>query len=438
MSREENRKNFYKYVSQNILGMIGFSCYVLADSYFISVAKGADGLTALNLVMPLYSIIFSIGEMIGVGSAIRYAISKIKKDADADDYFWNAIIWCIMSSMIFVFAGIFFSADIMRVLGADEHIVAVGNNYTKIFMCFAPMFMCNYVTNAFVRNDGAPGIAMLATLFSSLFNIVFDYILMFPMKLGMEGAALSTVLSPVIGMAICCIHFFSKKSTIRIRVCRPSVKLLVSGCQLGVSAFVGEMSSAVITLAYNFVILGIAGNIGVAAYGVVANIAIVTTAAFNGIAQGSQPLISKCFGKGDREGCLQLKKMGYITAFVLAGIMYCILFTFSKEFVAIFNSEGSEMMAVYADMGVKLYFTGIFFAGLNIVGSGVFSATQEAVKAAVVSVARGFVFILGFVFLLSYLFEMTGVWLAYAAAEGATCVLMFVMLISDRSKMRNK
>lgn len=438
MSREENRKNFYKYVSQNILGMIGFSCYVLADSYFISVAKGADGLTALNLVMPLYSIIFSVGEMIGVGSAIRYAIGKIKKDADADKYFWNSLIWCVMSSVIFVFAGVFFSADIMRVLGADEHIVAVGNNYTKIFMCFAPMFMCNYVANAFVRNDSAPEIAMLATLFSSLFNIVFDYILMFPMKLGMEGAALATALSPVIGMAICCIHFFSKKSTIRIRVCRPSVKLLVSGCQLGVSAFVGEMSSAVITLAYNFVILGIAGNIGVAAYGVVANIAIVTTAAFNGIAQGSQPLISKCFGKGDREGCLQLKKMGYITAFVLAGIMYCILFTFSKEFVAIFNSEGSEMMAVYADMGVKLYFTGIFFAGLNIVGSGVFSATQEAVKAAVVSVARGFVFILGFVFLLSYLFEMTGVWLAYAAAEGATCVLMFVMLISDRSKMRNK
>lgn len=438
MSREENRKNFYKYVSQNILGMIGFSCYVLADSYFISVAKGADGLTALNLVMPLYSIIFSVGEMIGVGSAIRYAIGKFKKDADADKYFWNSLIWCVMSSVIFVFAGVFFSADIMRVLGADEHIISVGNNYTKIFMCFAPMFMCNYVANAFVRNDGAPEIAMSATLFSSLFNIVFDYILMFPMNLGMEGAALATALSPIIGIGICCIHFFSKKSSVRLVVCKPSVRKLVSGSQLGVSAFVGEMSSAVITLAFNFVILRLAGNVGVAAYGVVANIAIVTTAVFNGIAQGSQPLISKCFGKGDREGCLQLKKMGYITAFVLAGIMYCILFTFSKEFVAIFNSEGSEMMAVYADMGVKLYFTGIFFAGLNIVGSGVFSATQEAVKAAVVSVARGFVFILGFVFLLSYLFEMTGVWLAYAAAEGATCVLMFVMLISDRSKMRNK
>ena len=79
--------------------------------------------------------------MIGVGSAIRYAISKIKKDADADDYFWNALIWCILSSMLFVFAGIFFSADIMRVLGADEHIVAVGK-ITLRYSCVFNRCLC--------------------------------------------------------------------------------------------------------------------------------------------------------------------------------------------------------------------------------------------------------------------------------------------------------
>ena len=93
------------------------------------------------------------------------------------------------------------------------------------------------------------GIAMSATLFSSLFNIVFDYILMFPMKLGMEGAALATALSPIIGMGICSIHFFSRKAVSGL-LCKPSVRKLVAGSQLGVSAFVGEMSSAVITLAF--------------------------------------------------------------------------------------------------------------------------------------------------------------------------------------------
>ena len=70
------KKQFMKYVSLNILGMIGLSCYILADSYFISKAQGANGLTALNLVLPLYNLIFSIGAMIGVGSAIRYSVKR--------------------------------------------------------------------------------------------------------------------------------------------------------------------------------------------------------------------------------------------------------------------------------------------------------------------------------------------------------------------------
>ena len=76
--------------------------------------------------------------------------------------------------------------------------------------------MWNYICNAFVRNDGNPSIAMAATLFSSLFNIVFDYVLMFPLGLSMEGAALATALSPVVGILICCIHFRSEKCTVKI------------------------------------------------------------------------------------------------------------------------------------------------------------------------------------------------------------------------------
>ena len=97
--------------------------------------------------------------------------------------------------------------------------------------------------------------------------------------------------------------------------------------------------------------------------------------------------------------------MGYTTAFVLWAVMYSILFIFAGQFVAVFNSEGSEMLRIYATDGVKLYFIGIFFAGINIVGGGAFSATEDAFKAAVVSVARGFVLILGAVFVMSALLE---------------------------------
>ena len=239
------KKLFAKYVSQNILGMLGISVYILADTFFISMAEGTDGITALNLVLPVYSLIFAVGAMIGVGSAIRFKILRARGDQGADMYFSNAMLWGLILGAVFIAAGIGMPDRIVALLGGDDRIVAVGKDYTAIFMMFAPFFMWNHICNAFVRNDGAPAVAMAATLLSSLFNVVFDYILMFPLKLGMRGAALATALSPVMGVAICCVHLLSERNTVRFRWALPSFRKLLASCQLGISAFVGEISSGV-------------------------------------------------------------------------------------------------------------------------------------------------------------------------------------------------
>ena len=103
-------KKFIKYVSQNMLGMVGMSVYILADTYFISVAVGADGITALNLVLPIYNIIFAIGAMMGVGSAIRFVVERNKKSPDADGYFFHALVWAFIISLFFIFVGLFLPA----------------------------------------------------------------------------------------------------------------------------------------------------------------------------------------------------------------------------------------------------------------------------------------------------------------------------------------
>ena len=124
-------------------------------------------------------------------------------------------------------------------------------------------------------------------------NTAFDYIFMFPMKLGLAGAALATAISPAITMAICTTHYLGKKNHVGFRWVRPSIRHLVSCCQLGISAFVGELSSAIITIIFNMLLLGIAGNVSVAAYGVVANLSLVAMSIFNGLAQGAQPYQQK-------------------------------------------------------------------------------------------------------------------------------------------------
>ena len=424
-------KQFGKYVSQNIFGMLGVSCYIIADTFFIAKAAGTNGITVLNLVLPIFNLIFAIGAMTGVGSATRFTILRAQKDATAENYFSNAVFCACILGAVFILAGIFIPDKILAIMGGDETIVALGTGYMRIILMFAPFFMLNHIISSFVRNDDAPSLAMIGTLAGSLFNIVFDHIFMFPMNLGLVGAALVTAASPVISIIICSKHFLDKKNTIRFVWSMPSAKRLFQSWQLGVSAFVGEISSGVTTTVFNFLILGLVGNVGVAAYGVIANFALIATAIFNGVSQGSQPLLSEYYGKGDTASVRKILGLSIKTALILAVAVLIVVYLFTTSLVALFNSENSTQMAEYAYMGMRLYFIGFLFAGFNIVGTGFLSATDRSKEAFITSMMRGFVAIIACSLLLASIFGLNGVWVSFAVSECLTALLLIGVLRKD-------
>lgn len=425
-------KQYFKYVSQNIFGLLGTSCYILADTYFISQAAGTDGVTLLNLCLPIYNLIFAFGSMIGLGSATRYTILQAQGDARAQRYFSNAIFSACILSVPFLLAGIFCPEALLRLMGGDAEIVALGVGYTRIFLLFTPFFMCNYIVSAFTRNDGDPSLAMVATLSGSLFNVVFDYIFMFPMGLGLPGAALATAVSPVLSICICSRHFFKKSNTLRFLRRAPSIRLLAQSCPLGVSGFVGELSSGVTTTVFNLLLLRLSGNVAVAAYGVIANFALVATAIFNGVAQGAQPLVSACYGKNDSQGARKLLFLGTGTALALAAVLYGVVVGFTDPLVAVFNSEKSLQMAAFAHTGMRVYFMGYFFAGFNIVAAGYLGAVNRPAEASATSLCRGMAAIVVCSLVLSTLFGMNGVWAAFPASEALTALLTVVLLLKKK------
>lgn len=428
------KKQFFRYVFQNVAGMIGVSVYILADTFFISVCSGADGITVLNLVLPIFGVIFAIGAMIGVGAATRYAIEKAQGQKDVDFYFTQAILWNCIFSIPFVALGILAPEYVLKFMGADANIMELGRDYVRIVMTAAPLFMMNYVFTAFTRNDRAPGIAMIGSIAGSLFNIIFDYILMFLVGLGLKGAALATMFSPVVTSMVCCIHLQGKKNQVGFQWMLPSVHRLTSYCGAGVSAFVGEISAAVTTAIFNVLILDIAGNVGVAAYGVVANLSLVAMAIFNGISQGAQPLLSQSYGYGKQKDVSLLFRLGLLVSFTVEIVIIGVIWRYTDGLIAIFNSEGNEALLYYAHDGLRLYFMGYLFAGINIFLVGYFAATARVKQAFVASILRGAIAIAVCAIVMGKLWGMHGVWLSFLAAE----IITVIVILANGDKILDK
>ena len=283
--------------------------------------------------------------------------------------------------------------------------------------------MLNYTFTAFVRNDNAPNIAMAATLCSGFFNIIFDYVFMFPMNMGMVGAALATGISPIVSMTICLFHYLSRKNTIPFTWKRPSWKRLTGSCVLGVSAFVGELSSGITTLVFNFLLLSLSGNVAVAAYGVVANTALVATALLNGVSIGLQPVASSAHGQMDGAGERKIYRYSVGTGLVIACLVVAGVWLFTAPVVSLFNSQNSRELAALAEPGLRLYFLGFLLAAVNIIKSGFFSAVGQGFASSVIALSRGVVSIVVMAVLLSRLLGVTGVWLAFPASEIFTWLL---------------
>lgn len=434
-------KQFAKYVSLNVAGMLGISFYILADTFFISMALGSSGLAALNFNLSVFNIIFGLGQMIGIGGAARSAILRsIGKKDDAEKVFMNALYLGGAMGFILMLAGIFFSTQISQLLGADSETLAHTEVYMCTMLCFAPCFIMNYIMTAYVRNDGNPTICMAAMLVSSMANIVLDYVCIFIFSMGMYGAIFATGLSPIISLAILCIHLKSKRSELRLIKCTVSFSRILSFVKLGVSAFITEFSSAATVIAFNLILLQVSGNTGVAAYGIIANSALVASSVFSGISQGVQPLASRyCAEQSGSIG--RVAKYSAFTVITVSLLIFASVYFGAELITAVFNSERDAELGRLAVNGLRLYFLGYIFAGINIVSAAFFSAVDMAKSASVISILRSAVLMIPVVIIFSIIFGIKGIWLSFTVTELITCLvsILFVMKSGAFSgKLRKK
>lgn len=414
---------FRRYAAPGVLGMIGISCYILADTFFVAKGTGSLGLAALNIAIPAYNLMNGLGLMVGVGGATHYSLCRAQGEADRT--FTHTLLLGLCIALVFVLTGTFGVVPLSRLLGANAETLDMTAVYLRLLLCFAPFFVTNNIMIAFVRNDGEPGRAMAGMIAGSLFNIVFDWVFIFPCGLGMFGAALATGASPLVSLLVLSGHLRRPSRGFHLRRERLRPRLLPRICAPGLSSLVSELASGITLLLINLVLLRIAGNTAVAAYGVIANLALVESAIFTGLSTGVQPLISRS-AEADRR---RLLHWTVTTALVISALMYVLVFVFASPITAVFNSEHDPALAACAVPGLRIYFAGFLAACINIIAAAYFSAAGQASRGFIISLVRSIIAIPPVLFALSALLGVTGVWLTFPAVEALACVLSLLFIL---------
>ncbi len=424
---------FIRYVFLNVISMLGYSVYILADTYFISKGLGADGLAALNIALPVYYMLCGLQMMLAIGGASRFIVYKTQGKQEKGDRVYSQVVEAgLLIGLIYFLLSFILPGPLSRLLGAEGAVYEMTKTYSRVIMMFAPAFVYNQIKNTFVKNDDGPKLAMYANLAGSLFNIIFDYIFIFIFDLGMLGAVLATGTAPLISILIMTAH--KKQQTFHFRRMPLEGSVFARVLPLGLPSMINELASAVVMITFNSLLLSLSGDTAVAAYGVILNIYLVVSALFNGIAQGAQPLLGEEYSKGNRKGHRQVYRWALITAFAMSAVFYIMLWLFKTPVVSVFNSEGNAALQALAEGGILLYFTAMPFAGFNMITAMNFVSMQQGLPGQIITLLRGLVIIVPGAILLAWAAGLTGIWIALPVTEALTAAAGAVMLRRSSAK----
>ena len=239
-------------------------------------------------------------------------------------------------------------------------------------------------------------------------------------------------------MLILSAHKFKHKNGFHFRKIAPSLKIIGNISALGIPSLVTELSVGVVILVFNMIILRLAGNIGVAAYGVVSNMSLVVSSVYTGVAQGMQPLSSRAHGEGNFKAACKFFKYACVTAVLGSAVMYPLLAIFANPITSVFNSDNNATLQQIAVQGLRLYYTAAPFLGFNVVLTVFLTSVENPRPAHVLSVLRGVAVIVPIAFALSAAFGMAGVWCSFPVSEFICSVLGVIVFVAFYKKQRQK
>lgn len=434
---EEKRsihRQFRSYAYPAMINMVVMALYNIVDRIFIGQGAGAMAICGLALTLPCVSLLGTIGTLTGVGAIGRMSTAiSLRNTKLASRILGNAITLNLILSSLLILLALSYLEPILLAFGGSEHTIPYATKYLSILIPGSLLTNLNFTLCNGIRAAGYPRKSLFIILTGVIVNIILDPIFIFGFKMGIEGAAIATVLSMCISFTMILIHFKSKNNTLPLSFScfKPQLLLLISIISIGMAAFIMNITTGMVNIIMNRYLENYGGDYAIGAYGIISSYSIQISMLLMGVCQGIQPLISYFYGSKRN----YLVKHALRTAIRTGSIIACIGFAtgelFAPWLVKAFTSD--PVLLQLSEEGLRLTFLVMPIIGFQIVATSYFQAIRQAPKAIVMNISRQFVFLIPALGLFSRYWGLTGIWLAIPFADLMATLIAFFFIRNTRS-----
>lgn len=434
---------FRKLLIPTLLGSISISAVTIIDGIFVGHGVGADGVAAVNIVVPIYMIMSGIGMMIGAGCSVVTSILLSRQNVKvARLNISQAVAFTSIVAFVLCVVVLVFPTQTASLLGASDTLMPQVLDYLRWIMPNFLFQMWSEIGLFVIRLDGSPRYAMWCNIIPAALNVVLDWVCIFPLGLGVKGAAIATTISIATGgvMALVYMLFFAKKlRLLSLKLSRKSMMLAGRNigyhCKIGSSSLLGELTLSVFIFVGNLVFMKYLGDEGVGAFGIACYYAPFFYMMGNAIAQSAQPIISYNYGVSRWKEIAETRKLLLSTSIAVGAIVALLFIFIPDQLVALFVDR-SSVAGQLAIEGFPYFASGIIFFILNVAFVGYYQSVEQIKWATIFVFLRGFVLLIPSFIFLPQLLGTVGIWLAMPLAEMATLILILIFSQSQNRVLK--
>ena len=415
--------------------MLFTSIYGIVDGLCVSNFVGKTAFAAVNLIMPLPMLIGTIGFMLGTGGSAIVGITLGEGDnKKADEFFSLFLIAALVAGIVFTGIGLLIIEPVAALLGAKGEMLDYALRYGRILLISLPTFILQNMFQSFFVTAEKPHLGFAFTVGAGCTNMVLDVVLVGALHWGVEGAAIATFISQIVGGLLPVFYFVNRNNTSRLHLSKTKFnrRVLMNACVNGSSELMTNLSMSLVNILYNYQLLRFAGENGVAAYGVIMYASFLFVAVFVGYAVGSAPIVSYHYGARNHAELNNLYSKSLRLIGVVAVLMTALSMVLIPYVARIFVGYDAELLALTSH-AFRVYALNFFLMGFNVYGSSFFTALGDGVTSALISFLRTLLFQLLALILLPLVLGIEGVWLAVTVAEAsALCVTVLMFVRKDK------